>query len=65
MYKDSKEIEDESDFEDANYKEQFVARISDRVAFIESKKTARGGCDELPAEALKCMQSAAKQAEKL
>lgn len=53
------------DFSDANYKEQFVARINDRIAFIESKATLRGGYDELPAETLECMKSVAAQAEKL
>lgn len=53
------------DFSDANYKEQFVARINDRVGFIEKKATERGGYDELPEEALECMKSVAAQTEKL
>jgi len=42
-----------------------VARLKDRIAFIESKKTMRGGYDELPEETLEYMKSAAAQAEKL
>ena len=53
------------DFSDAKFKEQFVARINDRISFIEGKKTARGGYDELPAEALESMKSVAEQAKKL
>lgn len=53
------------DFSDADYKAQFVARINDRISFIESKSTLRGGYDELPAEALESMKSVAEQAKKL
>lgn len=53
------------DFSDDNYKEQFIARIKDRIAFIEKKATDRGGYDVLPAEALDSMKSVAAQVEKL
>ena len=53
------------DFSDAAYKEQFVARINDRISFIKKKATDRGGYDELPAEAAECMEKVAKQVEKL
>ncbi len=53
------------DFSDANYKEQFIARINDRIAFMENKATERGGYDELPAEAIECMKNVAAQVEKL
>ena len=53
------------DFTDADYKAQFVSRIEDRVEFIKSKDTARGGYDKLPKEALDSMQNIAEQAKKL
>lgn len=53
------------DFSDANYKKQFIARIKDRIGFIEKKTTDRGGYDELPAEALETMKKVVVQAEKL
>lgn len=42
----------EPDFTDATYKEQFTARMNDRIAYIESRKTERGGLDVLPEDAL-------------
>ncbi|MGI5850380.1 MAG: phosphoenolpyruvate carboxykinase (ATP) [Christensenellales bacterium] len=53
------------DFSDPKYKKQFVARIKDRIGFIEAKATEKGGFDELPAEALESMKKVAAQAEKL
>ena len=50
---------------DAAYKEQFIARINDRIGFIEKKAMERGGYDELPAEAVERMKSVAEQAAKL
>ncbi len=52
-------------FQDADYKKRFTARISDRVAFIEKQITNRGGIDKLPDEALEAMKKVAEQAEKL
>lgn len=40
------------DLNDANYKKQFKDRMQDRVEFLESRATARGGLDKLPAEAI-------------
>jgi phosphoenolpyruvate carboxykinase (ATP) len=53
------------DFRDSAYKQQFIARINDRVAFIEKQITSRGGIDKLPDEALAVMKKAAEQASKL
>ncbi len=55
----------EPNFKDSEYKKQFVARMQDRVRFIEEKDTARGGYDKLPAEALEAMKAVAKKAEEL
>jgi phosphoenolpyruvate carboxykinase (ATP) len=40
---------------DPEYKAQLKARMNDRVAFIESKETAKGGYDKLPADALEAL----------
>lgn len=53
------------DFRDSAYKQQFIARINDRVAFIEKQITSRGGIDKLPDEALTAVKKAAEQAGKL
>ena len=53
------------DFKDEKYKKQFVARINDRIGYIEKKATDRGGFDELPGEAVESMKKVATQAEKL
>jgi phosphoenolpyruvate carboxykinase (ATP) len=53
------------DFKDAAYKAQFVARVNDRVAFIDKQSTNRGGIDKLPDEALVAMKKVAEQAGKL
>ena len=53
------------DFKDAAYKAEFIARISDRIAFIEKQTTNRGGIDKLPDEALAAMKKVKEQAEKL
>ena len=55
----------EPNFKDAEYKKTFVARIADRVAFIEKQITNRGGIDKLPDEALAAMKKVADQASKL
>lgn len=45
------------DFTDANYKQQFISRMQDRVKFIKSRETERGGIDALPADALKALEA--------
>ena len=55
----------EPNFKDEEYKKQFVARMQDRVRFIEEKETARGGYDKLPAEALEAMKAVASRASEL
>ncbi|MDD5018446.1 MAG: phosphoenolpyruvate carboxykinase (ATP) [Eubacteriales bacterium] len=53
------------DFSDAKYKEQFIARIKDRIGYIEKKAVERGGFDKLPEEAVASIKKVAAQAEKL
>ena len=53
------------DFTDASYKKQFVARLKDRIGFLENKMTARGGYDKLPQECVDSMKAVAADAEKL
>lgn len=53
------------DFSDEEYSKQFIARMNDRVEFIKSKDTLRGGYDKLPKEALDAMIKAAQKAAKL
>ncbi len=44
------------DFNDSEYKNQFETRMKDRVEFIKSRETAKGGFDKLPAEALEAIE---------
>lgn len=41
--------------DDAEYKAQLAARMNDRIAFIESRETAKGGFDKLPEDALSAL----------
>ena len=43
------------DLKDPEYKAQLKARMNDRIAFIESKETLKGGYDKLPADALEAL----------
>lgn len=40
---------------DADYATQLIERMKDRVAFVESRDTEKGGLDKLPAEALEAL----------
>ncbi len=42
----------EASFKNAEYKEQFVKRMQDRIEFIKSRETEKAGLDKLPKEAL-------------
>lgn len=53
----------EPDFTDENYLKQFKARMEDRVAFIESRKTERGGLDQLPEDALEAIKKVVTEIE--
>lgn len=49
------------DFNDSEYKKQFTARMKDRVEFIKSRETVKGGFDKLPAEALEAIEKVIKE----
>ena len=50
---------------DKEYVTQLIARMKDRVAFVESRKTVKGGFDELPEEAEEALERVVKEAETL
>ncbi len=39
------------DLNDQDYKNQFIARMQDRIKFFESRETEKGGIDKVPADA--------------
>ncbi len=41
----------EPDFGDAAYRAQFANRMNDRLKFVKSRDTAKGGIDKLPQDA--------------
>jgi len=43
------------DMSDADYANQLTERMKDRVKFVESRDTEKGGLDKLPAEALEAL----------
>ncbi len=43
------------DLNDADYKAQLIARMNDRVKFVESRDTFKGGFDKLPEDALEAL----------
>ncbi len=53
------------DFNDAEYKDQFIKRLNDRVGFLTEKQTVRGGFDKLSGEAVDSIKHIANQASKL
>ncbi len=50
--------------DDADYKAQLVARMKDRIAFVESRETDKGGFDKLPADALEALVKVVAELEK-
>lgn len=44
------------DFSDEKFKKFFIERIKDRMAFVKSRETDRGGVDKLPADAGEALQ---------
>ena len=46
---------------DENYREQFIARMNDRIKFIESRETEKGGLDKLPQDALDAVKKVAEE----
>ena len=48
------------DFKDENYKSQFKARIQDRINFVKSRETEKGGLDKLPQDAVEALERVQK-----
>lgn len=48
------------DFKDENYKSQFKARIQDRINFVKSRETEKGGIDKLPQDAVEALERVQK-----
>ena len=44
------------DFSDANYKQQFINRMNDRMKFVKSRETEKGGIDKLPQDAVDALE---------
>ncbi len=53
------------DFSNSAYVKQLIARMEDRVKFIESRAVERGGFDKLPDEALEIMKKVVEEAKSL
>lgn len=53
------------DFEDKNYVEQLKARMLDRVNFVKSRETVKGGFDKLPADALEAIEKVVNEANSI
>jgi phosphoenolpyruvate carboxykinase (ATP) len=51
--------------QDKDYVGQLKARMLDRVNFVKSKETERGGYDKLPADALEAIEKVVKEAHTL
>ena len=55
----------DASFSNKEYAEQFVARMNDRISFVQSRETEKAGIDKLPADALEALQAVVKQATSL
>ncbi|MDD3839725.1 MAG: phosphoenolpyruvate carboxykinase (ATP) [Clostridia bacterium] len=49
------------DFNDAEYKKQLISRMEDRIKYLASRDTERGGFDKLPEEAIDIMKKLVDQ----
>ena len=52
----------EPDFTNKEYVEQLKARMQDRVNFVKSRDTVKGGFDKLPSDALEAIQNVVNEA---
>ena len=52
----------DASFENAEYKEQFVKRMEDRINFVKSREVEKAGLDKLPEDALVALENVVKQA---
>lgn len=53
----------DASFTNAEYKEQFVKRMQDRIEFVKSRETEKAGLDKLPVDALEALENVVRQAE--
>ena len=53
----------DASFKNAEYAEQFVARMQDRINFVQSRETEKAGLDKLPADALEALQKVISEAK--
>ena len=51
------------DFSDKNYVDQLQKRMQDRVDFVASRDTVKGGFDKLPADALEALKKVVAEAK--
>ena len=49
------------DMKDADYLKQLKARMNDRLEFVKSRDTFKGGYDKLPEDALKAIEDVVNQ----
>ena len=54
----------EVDFTDAAFREQFANRMADRLKFVKSRETEKGGMDALPADAAQALEEVIAQLKK-
>ncbi|MBQ6517062.1 phosphoenolpyruvate carboxykinase (ATP) [bacterium] len=50
-----------ADLSNSDYREQFSARMQDRINFVQSRETEKAGVDKLPASALEALQRVLNQ----
>jgi phosphoenolpyruvate carboxykinase (ATP) len=51
----------DTSFSDESYKKEFIKRMQDRVDFIKSRDTEKGGLDKLPIDALQAIEKVIKE----
>ena len=51
----------DASFKNAEYAQQFSARMQDRVEFVKSRETEKAGIDKLPADALEALENVINQ----
>ena len=52
-----------ADLSNSEYRDQFSARMQDRINFVQSRETEKAGVDKLPASALEALQRVLSQAK--
>lgn len=53
----------DASFKNAEYADQFIKRMQDRIDFVKSRETEKAGLDKLPADALEALENVVKQAK--